>query len=84
MLKRLRHANLVKLIQVLENEEDDNLCMVFELMEFGEVLVLNYEGKAKMPLTEPSARRYFIDCMMGLEYLHFQNLIHRDIKDWGV
>lgn len=38
LLKRLDHPNLVKLFQVLDNEEDDQLCMVFELMEFGEVL----------------------------------------------
>lgn len=83
LLKRLSHPNLVKLIQVLDNNEDDQLCMVFELMEFGEVLVLNYEGKAVMPLTEPSARRYFVDCLLGLEYLHHKNLIHRDIRFEG-
>jgi len=82
ILKKLDHPNLVKLVEVLDDKSIDSLCMVFELMEFGEVLPMNGQGKSVngMPLTEPTARRYFVDCLMALEYLHSKGIIHRDIK----
>lgn len=32
------------------------------------------------PLDEDTAREYFTQIMLGVEYLHFHNIVHRDIK----
>ena len=38
ILKKLNHPNVVKLIEVLDDPEQDNLYMAFELVEHGSVV----------------------------------------------
>ncbi|XP_033747254.1 calcium/calmodulin-dependent protein kinase kinase 1-like isoform X2 [Pecten maximus] len=76
ILKKLDHPNIVRLVEVLDDPDEDNLYMVFELLEKGEVL----EVPTPTPLSEDTAWRYFRDIIVGIEYLHFQKIIHRDIK----
>ncbi|XP_069134610.1 calcium/calmodulin-dependent protein kinase kinase 1-like isoform X2 [Argopecten irradians] len=76
ILKKLDHPNIVRLVEVLDDPDEDNLYMVFELLEKGEVL----EVPTATPLSEDTAWRYFRDIIVGIEYLHFQKIIHRDIK----
>ncbi|XP_059485168.1 calcium/calmodulin-dependent protein kinase kinase 1 isoform X2 [Neocloeon triangulifer] len=76
ILKKLDHPNLVKLVEVLDDPIEDNLYLVFELVERGEVLQLPTTN----PLSEEQAWTYFRDVVLGLEYLHYQRIIHRDLK----
>ncbi|XP_034235814.1 calcium/calmodulin-dependent protein kinase kinase 2 isoform X2 [Thrips palmi] len=76
ILKKLDHPNVVKLVEVLDDPEEDHLYLVFELLERGEVLHVPTDT----PLSEAQARQYFRDVVMGIEYLHYQRIIHRDIK----
>ncbi|KAF0307215.1 Calcium/calmodulin-dependent protein kinase kinase 2 [Amphibalanus amphitrite] len=76
ILKKLDHPNVVKLVEVLDDPVEDNLYLVFELLEKGEVISIPTET----PLSEQQAWWYFRDVVMGIEYLHYQKIIHRDIK----
>ncbi|XP_066946481.1 calcium/calmodulin-dependent protein kinase kinase 1-like isoform X4 [Macrobrachium rosenbergii] len=76
ILKKLNHPNVVKLVEVLNDPDEDNFYMAFELLEKGEVL----EVPTDSPLSEDQAWVYFRDVVLGLEYLHYQKIIHRDIK----
>lgn len=76
ILKKLDHPNIVKLVEVLDDPNSDNLYMVFELVEKGPVL----EVPADPPLKEELAWCYFRDMVLGIEYLHYQKIVHRDIK----
>ncbi|XP_074061693.1 calcium/calmodulin-dependent protein kinase kinase 2 isoform X2 [Macrotis lagotis] len=76
ILKKLDHPNVVKLVEVLDDPNEDHLYMVFELVNQGPVM----EVPTVKPLTEDQARFYFQDLIKGIEYLHYQKIIHRDIK----
>jgi len=76
IMKKLDHPNVTKLVEVLDDPEDDNLYMVFELLKEGEVLVVPTDN----PMTEKEAWLAFRDVVHGLEYLHYQKIIHRDLK----
>uniref|UniRef100_A0A8C6V1J4 calcium/calmodulin-dependent protein kinase n=1 Tax=Neogobius melanostomus TaxID=47308 RepID=A0A8C6V1J4_9GOBI len=76
ILKKLDHSNVVKLVEVLDDPSEDHLYMVFELVKQGAVM----EVPTDKPLSEDQARFYFQDLLRGIEYLHYQRIIHRDVK----
>lgn len=76
ILKKLDHHNVVKLVEVLDDPDEDGLHMAFELVTKGPVM----EVPTDEPLTEEQARFYFRDVVLGIEYLHYHKIIHRDIK----
>ncbi|XP_055949798.1 calcium/calmodulin-dependent protein kinase kinase 2-like isoform X2 [Argiope bruennichi] len=76
ILKKLNHPNVVKLFEVLDDPDEDNLYMVFELLQRGPVINVPTSD----PLPELKAWQYFRDIIMGIEYLHYQKIVHRDIK----
>ncbi|XP_045771020.1 calcium/calmodulin-dependent protein kinase kinase 1 isoform X1 [Maniola jurtina] len=76
VLKKLDHPNVVKLVEVLDDPAEDQLYLVFQLLEGGPVIDVPTEN----PLSEETARKYFRDVVLGVEYLHFQRIAHRDIK----
>ncbi|XP_054717035.1 calcium/calmodulin-dependent protein kinase kinase 2-like [Uloborus diversus] len=76
ILKKLNHPNVVKLFEVLDDPDEDNLYMVFQLIQRGPVINVPTND----PLPETKAWQYFRDIVMGIEYLHYQKIVHRDIK----
>ncbi|XP_041666753.1 calcium/calmodulin-dependent protein kinase kinase 2 isoform X2 [Cheilinus undulatus] len=76
ILKKLDHPNVVKLVEVLDDPSEDHLYMVFELVKQGAVM----EVPTDKPFSEDQSRFYFIDLLRGIEYLHYQRIIHRDVK----
>ena len=64
ILKKIDHPNVVKLVEVVDDPNQDNIYMAFELLEKGEVL----EIPSDMPLTEEEAIQCFRDVLHGLEY----------------
>jgi len=64
ILKKIDHPNVVKLVEVVDDPEEDTLYMAFELLEKGEIL----EMPAEQPLTEDVAWTCFRDVLHGLEY----------------
>ncbi|KAL3073832.1 hypothetical protein niasHT_034864 [Heterodera trifolii] len=76
ILKKLSHPNVVKLVEVLDDPQDNFLYMVFEYVEKRSLMDLPTDN----PLCEFTAWKYFRDALKGLEYLHFQKIVHRDLK----
>ncbi|KAL5477330.1 hypothetical protein EMCRGX_G024119 [Ephydatia muelleri] len=77
ILKKLDHENVVKLHEVLDDPHEDDIIMVFEHVPNGPIIDPITPEKR---ISEDKARKYFIDILLGLEYLHSQHIIHRDIK----
>lgn len=64
ILKKQAHPNIVRLVEVLDDPDQDNLYLAFELVERGPVLDIPTDT----PLTEEQAWQYFRDTVSGLEY----------------
>ncbi|KAK3357664.1 kinase-like domain-containing protein [Lasiosphaeria hispida] len=79
IMKKLNHPNLVQLIEVLDDPEEDSLYMVLEMCKKGVVMKVGLQQTAT-PYPEESCRCWFRDLILGIEYLHSQGVVHRDIK----
>ena len=54
--------------------------MMMPLCEFGELLDYMYVNKSVAPFSEFFARRICADIVHGLEQIHSQGVVHRDLK----
>ena len=79
IMKKLNHGNLVSLIEVLDDPREDSLYMVLEMCQKGVIMKVAV-GETADPYDEESCRCWFRDLILGIEYLHAQGVIHRDIK----
>ncbi|KAI8994657.1 kinase-like domain-containing protein [Pilobolus umbonatus] len=79
ILKKLNHPHVVRLFEVLDDPSDDSLYMVFEMMHRGTVINVEIDSVAN-PLAMDEARKYFRQMILGIEYLHANGIVHRDIK----
>lgn len=79
ILKKLDHENVACLIEVLDDPEGDSLYMVLEMCEKGVVMKVGLDQIA-VPYSEEQCRLWFRDMILGIEYLHTQGIVHRDIK----
>ncbi|XP_037084000.1 cyclin-dependent kinase-like 4 [Pollicipes pollicipes] len=80
MLKRLRHENLVNLLEVFRRKR--RLCLVFEFVENTVLHLL--EAREVGGLEEASVRSYMLQVLRALLFCHGQGVIHRDIKPENV
>ena len=81
IMKKLNHPNLVQLIEVLDDPTEDSLYMVLEMCKKGVVMRIDLDLESQAdPYPEDVCRLYFRDLVLGIEYLHAQGIVHRDIK----
>ncbi|PWN44449.1 kinase-like protein [Ceraceosorus guamensis] len=79
ILKKLSHEHVVQLYEVLDDPSKDGLYMVFENCPDGPVINVKLHESVE-PLSEGMARDYFQQIILGIEYLHCNEIVHRDIK----
>ena len=79
ILKKLNHQNLVKYISSYEDEE--GIYIIMEFCIYGDLYsLLHMVKKKKVYVNEDIIWDISYQCLLGLEYLHSQQIIHRDIK----
>ena len=74
-LKTVSHANIVKLLEVIDTEEA--LFIVMEYVSGGD---LSTYLEAKGRLTEGEARGLFRQLVSALQHCHQRGVVHRDLK----
>lgn len=79
VLKKLDHPNVVKLHEVIDPPGASYMMLVMEYMERGPVMETKGQtGFSSFP--ERIARDYFRQACAGLDYLHYNNVVHGDLK----
>lgn len=76
LLQNLKHPNIVQYVDALRSA--DFLNIVLEYMESGALSGLLSKMGGKLP--ESLTAIYIVQVLKGLQYLHTQGVIHRDIK----
>ncbi|KAF9300747.1 hypothetical protein BGZ74_007545 [Mortierella antarctica] len=80
ILKKLNHINIVKLYEVLDVAQDDSMYMVFEFCERGALMPVSLTETYDNVFSDDECRDVFQQMVLGIEYLHEHDIIHRDIK----
>merc|ERR1711924_165010 len=75
--KKLRHQNVVPLYEVIDDDDHHKLYLVSEFIPGGSVMP---DAKKTEPLQIEDARNVFRQLISALDYLHAQDVVHRDIK----
>jgi serine/threonine protein kinase len=79
MQQLLEHPFVIKLQRAFASKDD--LHLVVDFCAGGELFYLLQE---KGRFTEAEARFYFAEMLLGLEYIHKQNVLYRDLKPENV
>eukprot|EP00002_Diphylleia_rotans_P024503 TRINITY_DN4841_c0_g1_i3.p1 TRINITY_DN4841_c0_g1~~TRINITY_DN4841_c0_g1_i3.p1 ORF type:complete len:176 (+),score=40.08 TRINITY_DN4841_c0_g1_i3:107-634(+) len=74
-LKKLNHPNIIKLREVLR--ENDELNFVFEFMDYNLYQLIKDRDRF---LPESKIRNLMYQQLQGIAYMHKQGYFHRDIK----
>ncbi|XP_042506766.1 serine/threonine-protein kinase STY46-like [Macadamia integrifolia] len=76
IMRKVRHKNVVQFIGACTRPP--TLCIVTEFMSGGSVFDFLHKQKGVFKL--PSLLKVAIDVSKGMDYLHQNNIIHRDLK----
>ena len=78
LLKTLQHRNIVKYLGTANTKQSINIFLEFVGGGSLQQIYRRYR------MGESLIRRYSEHILCGIEYLHFNNLIHRDIKSANI
>ena len=71
-LKKLKHGNIIKLYEIIENSK--NYYLIMEYAAGGELF--NYIVRKKH-LDDQDASYFFTQIINGLDYIHKNSIVHR-------
>lgn len=92
IMKKLLHPNVLRLYEVLDDSNVNKMYLVVEYMKNGDLINLlerdrgdgsdekSKKGKTMTPLPEGEVWNIFRQVAAGIRYLHYQNVVHGDIK----
>lgn len=75
ILQRLNHSNIIRVYEVIETDR-----LVYFMMELGQNGDLLEYINARRSIPEAEAKYLFRQLVLGIQYLHRHNVVHRDLK----
>lgn len=86
IMKRLRHENVVRLYEVMDDPTVNKLYLVLEYMKRGDLLQIASDPSTKSasPLTDEQVWDVCRQVLRGLNYLHDQGIVHGDLKPQNI
>lgn len=78
LMTKLNHKNVIKLVEIIYNEEKQKMYIIMEYCVTVLQELFDRAPENKLPISQ--AHYYFVQLIDGLEYLHSQGIIHKDIK----
>ncbi|KAK2948701.1 putative Calcium/calmodulin-dependent protein kinase kinase 2 [Blattamonas nauphoetae] len=75
IMKKLDHPNVVKLYEVIDDPNSTTLYLVMEYLPGGPCF-----KSGRGALGERQCKYYLRDIVQGIEYCHFNEIVHHDIK----
>jgi len=86
LMRELDHGHVVRLYDVVEDDESDRVLMVMELASRGPVMTFDENERlfscrvSGAAVEAERAARYLAELASALSYLHMRHIAHRDLK----
>ena len=81
ILASINHPNVIGYKEAFFEQNTDNLCIVMEKADGGDLYqLIEKHKKMKTPIKEKKIWHYFVQTVRGLKALHDLKIVHRDIK----
>ena len=77
LIKELRHSNVCKFKECFISR--NKLCILIDYCDKGD-LGMYMDNQNKVRLTDARTKKFILEILLGIEYLHSKNIIHRDLK----
>ena len=91
IMKMIDSESIVKLHEVIDIEDHDKLIMIIDFCARGEIMSWDPDTQLFAPcfrdlefFSEEEIRKIMRDLLVGLEYLHQRDIVHRDIKPQNI
>jgi len=84
ILQSLSHQNIIRIVEWFDNDKDNEICVVTEFAEKGELFkIINHKHGTKK-LSESDIKIIAKQLVSALQFLHSARIIHRDIKPQNI
>lgn len=90
ILKKLNHPKIIRLFEIIQNNEKEKMYLILECCDNGTLMTMDeltgdfninpHFKNHNNQYTEDEIRDFIRDIVIGLDYLHNNGIIHRDIK----
>ena len=83
LLRRLNHPNICAYRESFLSKNKDSLCIVMEFCDGGDLSDVITRAKNSL-FRESKILHYFVQMGLGLQYMHENRILHRDLKTQNI